>query len=267
MMNAINQTHEAFQYLHCNIFPIIKSHNSVPMVHLLVINLAHRKDRWESLQKHIQSMKELGYLSFIDTITRVDATNNPQSPTKGCMHSHLLCIQTARNMGWPSVMVVEDDVRFTTQSDQQMKELTLFTEPWKVIFGATVTLSPSHVCGVKRESSSSTLKPSVYHQVLTLKQGNVFTGTHCMLYHERSYLKMSALLMEELERDMPYPIDLLVSLKMDNVFLSVPYLALFEENDQSDVRKGKDTKEDYCQITSSQILATKLMEMLKSRYK
>lgn len=76
-------------------------------MHILYINLDGRPDR------RIHCEHELAKLDIPDKhITRLPAVKVPDARV-GCSMSHLRALRMARDLGWPEVMIVEDDIRFT----------------------------------------------------------------------------------------------------------------------------------------------------------
>ena len=212
------------------------------MTHLVIINLKRRPDRWESLSQHIKEHKS--QLGFIDSIHRIEAVEC-DPPSKGCMLSHAKAIQLAKDQFWDSVMVVEDDVRFQENVDKVWASIQTELESvqWKVLFGGSVSIRPRDL---------SSFSP---HLLKVVPPDGILTGTHCMVYHSRSYDELIQLITEEVKSPYPYHIDLLISSKCSPLFLAVPYLAMFKESDKSDVRVGRDTKVDYQNITNAQKIA------------
>lgn len=215
------------------------------MTHLVIINLKKRSDRWESLSQHLKEMKS--HLGFIDSIHRMEAVEY-DPPSKGCMLSHAKAIRLAKDQYWDSVMVVEDDVRFCENVDStwNVVQSELASTPWSVLFGGSVQIRPRDV----RKYSDHVLK-------LRTPDG-IFTGTHCVIYHSRSYDDLIRIIEKEVAETHPFHLDLLISSKCAPVMLTVPYLALFKEMDTSDVRVGRDTKVDYQNITNAQKTALTL---------
>jgi GR25 family glycosyltransferase involved in LPS biosynthesis len=75
------------------------------MDHVVYINLDHRTDRREHVEK------ELAALGIHDPI-RFPAVHLPKNPAAGCSLSHLKCLEKAKEEGWPHVLIVEDDIVF-----------------------------------------------------------------------------------------------------------------------------------------------------------
>jgi hypothetical protein len=66
----------------------------------IVINLAHRKDRWEQAQNEFKKLDLIPY--------RIDAIRDEDGP-RGCLASHILALQVAQA---GPVWINEDDVEF-----------------------------------------------------------------------------------------------------------------------------------------------------------
>ena len=222
------------------------------MVHLVIINLKRRTDRWDKLMQHIAEQKD--NLHFIESVHRLEAVEyfdeqNRSQPAKGCMLSHRNAVQLAKDQFWGSVLVVEDDVRFEKDAGALWGEICneLKTRSWGVLFGATVRLRPRDV-----------FKASPHLLKLKSPDG-ILTGTHCMLYNSGAYDQIINVINEEIVSPFPYHLDLLLSSKLNTpqceIYVAVPFLALFMEQDSSDVRPGRDTNADYANITSAHQLA------------
>jgi hypothetical protein len=89
----------------------------------------------------------------------------------------------------------------------------------------------------------------IQHGIIHISSKSITTGTHCMIYNSVAYSYIDQLLVKELQSQMPYPIDLLYSthcfnFKSHPVLLPVPFLALFDGETQSDVRKHKNISND-----------------------
>jgi glycosyl transferase family 25 len=100
--------------------------------HAFVINLDHRTDRWarmtESLAQVGIAAERFSAISVRDLIgdqpsvalksflQRVDgpspSAEHKLQTTWACMRSHLAIIRMARDSGWPSVLILEDDCEF-----------------------------------------------------------------------------------------------------------------------------------------------------------
>ena len=235
---------------------------------IVIINLKKRTDRWESICAHMDSISSGSNNNNNNNnnnnstplyYQRIDGVEL-KSPAKGCMQSHANAIQLAKENKWERVMVLEDDARLVNGWEQQWAriEQNLNKIGWKIVFGGTVRLKP-------RDVLLMTARDCDY---FALRPGQFFTGTHCMIYHHSCYDEVIDLITNTIKTDDPFPIDMLLSERINSsdfttnptVFLSVPFLALFTENDVSDVRIGKDTSQDYDQLIESETLALRMME-------
>jgi GR25 family glycosyltransferase involved in LPS biosynthesis len=70
-----------------------------------VINLYHRKDRWEEVQREFQNLQIIPY--------RIDAVFNVDDGAKGCMASHIVALTEGIKTNKP-IWVCEDDIEFLT---------------------------------------------------------------------------------------------------------------------------------------------------------
>lgn len=109
------------------------------MIDIYVINLVHRKDRWD----HI--VKTFSYPEF--NLIRVEAEIH-KKPWVGCFMSHKKCIQIAKDKGLQNIWVLEDDCEPTdisTFKDRFIKiknYLDSFND-WNIFLGGTATLNPN----------------------------------------------------------------------------------------------------------------------------
>ena len=139
-------------------------------------------------------------------------------------------------------MVIEDDCRFQTQDNWTVIIDTILSRlQWSVIFGATVSFNSR---GFRYVNSP---------HIVGLKPDFVITGTHCVIYNSQFYSTIIQLIENEVKSESPYHLDMLLSLNLHaSIYLTVPFVALFTENDRSDVRVGKSTQIDYQNIRDSE---------------
>ena len=96
--------------------------------HILYINLDHRIDRLEHIQKEF---KKLG----IDGIAeRFPAIKLP-SGNIGCTMSHIRCIELAKSRGWPHVFICEDDITWMNPErfSKSLAEFSQSVKSWHVV--------------------------------------------------------------------------------------------------------------------------------------
>ena len=213
------------------------------MVHLVVINLKRRVDRWNRFTVHMEEMQKSGQLRFIEGITRIDAVDNTASPGIGCMQSHGKALQMAQEHKWDSVLVVEDDVVWPDDVDQRWKDAVGdLPDHWFLMFGGATTAR-----NIERVGGS----------LFQLKSRGIFTATHCMYYSERAYGPCIELFESEEDNMLPTHIDLLLCMYYAEdiskpIFLAAPFVGYFAEQGSSDVRKGKDIGSDFVQLMETQ---------------
>jgi GR25 family glycosyltransferase involved in LPS biosynthesis len=73
-------------------------------IHTLYINLDKRKDRKTQIENELKDFKSVERIEAVDTCT----TNGYY----GCVLSHILALETAKERGWDEVMICEDDFEF-----------------------------------------------------------------------------------------------------------------------------------------------------------
>lgn len=73
---------------------------------LNIIHLPHRTDRWQSLQSELANQHITDYQIW-------DGIIDPELSCRGISRAHKRIIMEARNKGLSSVMIAEDDVKFT----------------------------------------------------------------------------------------------------------------------------------------------------------
>ena len=94
---------------------------------IIYINLLHRVDRKQHVEKQLQSIG-------LNNVQRFDAIKM-KNGALGCSLSHLKCIEIAKENNWDSVLICEDDIQFL---DPQLfvKQLNGFlknVDKWDVV--------------------------------------------------------------------------------------------------------------------------------------
>ena len=72
--------------------------------HIIYINLLHRVDRKQHVEKQLQSIG-------LNNMQRFDAIKM-KNGSVGCSLSHLKCLETAKENNWDHVLICEDDIQF-----------------------------------------------------------------------------------------------------------------------------------------------------------
>jgi hypothetical protein len=156
-----------------------------------VVNLERRPDRLEHIQK------EMDYMGWdYELFKAVDLNNHG-----GCTLSHTGIIKIAKERGYDSVMVIEDDCTFLPYSKDLIKKIE--SESGDFEFGI-INLAPTLNRPVNRSESNSlflditNLPPKKEHE------RGIF-ATNMMIYHKSIYDKV--LEMEQPEKLGYYAID------------------------------------------------------------
>jgi len=96
----------------------------------LYINLSHRTDRNDHVIQQLQSIGLTGI--------RVEAVECKYGAI-GCGMSHIRCLEMAKEQGWPSVCIVEDDIEFTNPTffQEQLNTFLKSNTTWDVLLLGT----------------------------------------------------------------------------------------------------------------------------------
>ena len=101
--------------------------NIKDITHSFFINLDHRTDRKQHVEKQLRSVG-------ISSPVRFSAIRLPNGAI-GCGMSHLRCLEHARNNAWDHVLIVEDDIQFLDPSlfVNQMNAFLQNQKEWDVL--------------------------------------------------------------------------------------------------------------------------------------
>lgn len=101
--------------------------NIKDITHSFFINLDHRTDRKQHVEKQLRSVG-------ISSPVRFSAIRLPNGAI-GCGMSHLRCLEHARNNAWDHVLIVEDDIQFLDPSlfVNQINALLHNQKEWDVL--------------------------------------------------------------------------------------------------------------------------------------
>lgn len=78
--------------------------------HILYINLAKRADRRRNIEAECERMGLRG--------ERVAGLDTAPYGYIGCAYAHCVALRTAKERGWPSVLILEDDFKFVVDKEQ-----------------------------------------------------------------------------------------------------------------------------------------------------
>lgn len=139
---------------------------------VVYINLMHRKDREQLV------LAELSRLNISEhKIHRIEAVHDFLNGHRGCAQSHYLALELARQKGWDNVLILEDDMEFT--SDQETVETVVeqffqyFANEWDVFFLAANVFEscPTEHEEIKRVISAQCAHAyAVHHSYFTILQ-------------------------------------------------------------------------------------------------
>jgi hypothetical protein len=103
----------------------------------LFINLNHRRDRLRSISSEILKVTD-----DPQKIHRIDAVFDMKCGHIGCGNSHIKALHLAIKEGWDTIMMFEDDFRFTEPVDQLKAEIdkALEIESWDMCLVAYCNL-------------------------------------------------------------------------------------------------------------------------------
>lgn len=121
-----------------------------------VINLDHRDDRWQAMTTNLAAVgitaerfSAVGIANLADDqpsaalrgfLQRVDgqsaAAEHKLQATWACMRSHLAIIRMAKEAGWSSVLILEDDCEFEPYTPAVLARASqqLESRPWDVLY-------------------------------------------------------------------------------------------------------------------------------------
>ena len=188
--------------------------------HAFYINLASRPDR----KQHVES--QLNTIGI--TAGRFNAIKLPNGAL-GCSMSHLKCLETAKQQGWPHLLIVEDDIKFLNP-ELFKNQLNLFLskhKSWDVVLIGGNNIPPytkmDDTC-VKVSSCQTTTGYLVNRHYYDILIENIRTGIKNLLqFPEQPILYAIDKYWFQLQR-------------RDNWFLIIP-LTVTQREDYSDIEK------------------------------
>ncbi|MEX6501453.1 glycosyltransferase family 25 protein [Pseudomonas zhanjiangensis] len=129
---------------------------SWPFKHTCVINLDSRPDRWARIEAHLErlgigaqrfaavSMHDLAddqpcdelKLFLLRTDGQSEQSDHKLRATWACMRSHLAVIARAKSLGWPEVVILEDDCEFESYAPAVMRHVhsQLQGREWSMLY-------------------------------------------------------------------------------------------------------------------------------------
>jgi hypothetical protein len=129
------------------------------ILHIIYINLEHRKDRKQQI--------ELELSRFKGSVERLNATPHAIGGI-GCSMSHIRALQRAKQAGWPHVLILEDDAMFTNIEEGEKCLSKLLDEPYDVILlgGVSASYNPFTYRVTSSQTATSYIVHSTYYDTL-----------------------------------------------------------------------------------------------------
>jgi len=96
---------------------------------ILCINLKERADRYQEAIAEFQKVNLKRVIFY--------RTTRQQDRNKGCIDSHMACLQYAVDRGVPHVLIFEDDVQFQEEPQEKMRNVIRFLsshDDWKLFY-------------------------------------------------------------------------------------------------------------------------------------
>jgi len=104
--------------------------------HIYYINLEHRKDRKDNVEKELQKINLINFERF--------NAIKMQNGAIGCSMSHLKCLEQAKKLDLPHIFICEDDIEFINPSlfINQVNKFLKSKIEWDVILVAGNNMIP-----------------------------------------------------------------------------------------------------------------------------
>ena len=105
-----------------------------------IINLPERTDRRREMTRELERVGANGNprIAFFDAVRPSDPADFPSLGARGCFMSHLEILRSARADGVETVLILEDDLNFSSDfhSESQSQLDRLFGGDWDIFYGA-----------------------------------------------------------------------------------------------------------------------------------
>ena len=175
--------------------------------HILVINLPERKDRWEDIEKELESWNV--------PFERVDAVKMTPG-WKGCSLSHKKCIEIAKQRKYPWVLILEDDCKLFPNTKERFQKLLeilwRMRYHWEIFTGGPTQIRNASI---------------LYEEPLLFQVESY--STHFILVPENTYDKILNEINENTKVDVHYR-------NHFNMWCTLPHLAT-QKTSYSDIEK------------------------------
>lgn len=146
---------------------------------ILVVNLDKHTDRWARISAHLDEQGVRGY-ERVPGVLVEEIEDRYKRGCAGCLASHLKCLRIAKERGWESVLILEDDAAVEPDFEDHVPKCRAFFDsgtPWDMFYWGVNHFMPP--------------KPTPFTGIQQLTLG--FT-THAYAAHQRAYDYLIALL-------------------------------------------------------------------------
>ena len=111
-----------------------------PFGTVFIINLEHRKDRRVQMNAELAKIGEAidgDHIRLFKASSFQEKGNFPSIGARGCFHSHLEVLRTAKAQGLARVTIFEDDIEFMPGASARLKEVSaaLRERPCSIFYG------------------------------------------------------------------------------------------------------------------------------------
>ena len=111
-----------------------------PFGTIFIINLEHRKDRRVQMNAELAKIEEAvdgNQIRLFKAFSFEEKGNFPSIGARGCFHSHLEVLRTAKAEGLDRVTIFEDDLEFMSDVSARLKEVSaaLRERPCSIFYG------------------------------------------------------------------------------------------------------------------------------------
>lgn len=158
---------------------------------IFIINLKHREDKWKKLVKQLKSLHITNYERFEAILPTDEMIKNDINLIRmlqycskltgviGCKLSHLKIIEIAKNRGYKSILILEDDAKFCSKFNEQLeqvgKQMTQLQTNWDMLYlgaehkqkGLDINLPNIRQCFSAYTTSSYIIRDTLYDYVLS----------------------------------------------------------------------------------------------------
>ena len=104
-----------------------------------IINLVDRPDRRREMTAQLERLGAMApNVDFYNAQRPADAGGFPSLGARGCFHSHLSVLRSAREARARSLLILEDDLDFTRDGRRRLRDViaSLSVRPWDFFYGA-----------------------------------------------------------------------------------------------------------------------------------